>query len=79
MSLVTTSIQGDILLSQDDRVIPLQGAVLDDLFTVRVHIPCNQLNKPTTLYWSVKGNVLQSAAVPAQQCAPLNQNYLQSR
>lgn len=69
MSLVTSSTQGELLLGKGDTIIPLQGAILDDVFTARVRIPCEQLSEPTTLYWSVKGEALQAAKVPAQRCA----------
>ena len=49
---------------------PLQGATLDNLFTARVSVPCEQLTTPTTLYWAVEGKELLSANIPAQHCIP---------
>ncbi|MNF86646.1 hypothetical protein D3C84_690910 [compost metagenome] len=68
MSLVTSSTQGEMLLSKGNKIFPLHGAVLDNMFTARVRVPCEQLNEPTTLYWSVKGAELQSADIPSQRC-----------
>lgn len=70
MTLVTSSTQGELMIDRGNEIAPLHGAKLSNLFTLRVRVPCEQLAKPVSLYWLVSERVLQTAKVPAQQCAP---------
>ncbi|QFI54346.1 hypothetical protein FE240_06335 [Aeromonas simiae] len=70
MTLVSPSIQGDVLLRRDGKLETLEGAALENLFTLRVPVPCAWLAQEQTLYWAVSGKMLMSAKIPPQQCAP---------
>lgn len=70
MTLVSPSIQGDVLLRRDGKLETLEGAALENLFTLRVPVPCAWLAQERTLYWAVSGKMLLSATIPPQQCAP---------
>lgn len=70
MLLVTPSTTGRVVLRHGDQMMPLTGAVLEGLFTLKVAVPCQWLRAGSWLYWYIPGRPPMSAAIPAQKCAP---------
>lgn len=68
MGLVTPSTYGDFLLGQGGKTKKVDGAVLEDLFTLRVQIPCEQLTSATRAFWALPNRPLLSADIPVQRC-----------
>lgn len=78
MSLVAFNMQGEMLLGKGDSIVSLQDTALDwMIFTVRIRVPCDQLDSPVTVYWLVKGEDPQSANVPPQHCVPRATSLMQ--
>lgn len=67
MHLVTPTTQGDVLLQVGEKMTPLKGARLEDLFALSVSVPCEQLSAGATLYWAT-GSALLHAPIPPQVC-----------
>lgn len=68
MGLVTPSTYGDFLLGQGGKTKKVDGAVLEDLFTLKVQIPCEQLTSATRAFWALPNRPLLSADIPVQRC-----------
>uniref|UniRef100_UPI001FCC5D2E hypothetical protein n=1 Tax=Aeromonas dhakensis TaxID=196024 RepID=UPI001FCC5D2E len=68
MGLVTPSTYGDFLLGQGGKTKKVDGAVLEDLFTLRVQVPCEQLTSATRAFWALPNRPLLSADIPVQRC-----------
>lgn len=68
MTLITPSVQGELFLRRDDKLVPLQGGIIEDLFTLRIPVSCQLLSSQQTIYWSSPGRPLIKGQVPAQSC-----------
>ncbi|QGZ71095.1 LysM peptidoglycan-binding domain-containing protein [Aeromonas hydrophila] len=68
MTLITPSVQGELFLRRDDKLEPLQGGIMVNLFTLRIPVSCQLLSSQQTLYWSSPGRPLIKSKVPAQSC-----------
>ncbi|WP_421255561.1 MULTISPECIES: hypothetical protein [unclassified Aeromonas] len=71
MMLITPSVQGELFLRGDDKLVPLQGGIIEDLFTLRIPVSCQLLSSQQTIYWSSPGRPLIKGQVPAQSCKRL--------
>ncbi|MFR9704736.1 FimV/HubP family polar landmark protein [Aeromonas sanarellii] len=72
MRLVTPTMHGEVLLDSGRGLIPIENAVLENVFTLRVPISCELLNKETIIYWFSKGRPTLHASIPAQSCQHYN-------
>lgn len=68
MTLISPSLDGELLLRRGEQFEPLNNIVLERLFTLRVALPCQWLTDDSILYWSLPGRPLLSATIPAQSC-----------
>lgn len=68
MTLVSNSIEGELLARQGDQLERIGGAVLEQLFTLRVALSCDFLNEEREFAWFVPGRPPLRARVPAQTC-----------
>lgn len=70
MNLVTPTIEGDVLLENENGTRTLQGARLVNLFSLEVPVACSLLERRSTLYWLSPGNSPLEAVIPPQVCQP---------
>ena len=70
MSLVTSTIEGDVLLENESGTHTLQGARLVNLFSLEVPVACSLLEKGSALYWLSPGKSPLEAVIPPQVCKP---------
>lgn len=68
MTLVTPTLQGELLLRHEDKIEPLHGGSMEHLFALRVPVPCSWLTADSVIYWALPKQPLVSATIPAQPC-----------
>lgn len=74
MTLIRNSIEGELLVQQGDLLERIGGAVLEQLFTLKVALSCDALNEERVFSWFVPGRPLLRARVPAQVCGEEEKN-----
>lgn len=70
MTLVSPSLNGELVLHHGAKVEPIQEVALERLFTLAAAVPCESLATASVIYWDVPGQLPLSATLPAQTCEP---------